>query len=107
MKHPLSYVGKNCQFENPKHGFFLGLSCSKLSFISNKFSTQCYDITVDVRKMLRKREETIPSVIGLMAPEEDTLCHEFAALALCSMANDYTSKVCLEIEWCMRQKTFH
>ena len=54
---------------------------------------QCYDITVDVRKMLRKREETIPSVIGLMAPEEDTLCHEFAALALCSMANDYTSKV--------------
>ena len=81
MKHPLSYVGKNSQFENPKH------------FISNKSSTQCYDIAVDVRKMLRKREETIPSVIGLMAPEEDTLCHEFAALALCSMANDYTSKV--------------
>lgn len=48
---------------------------------------------VDVRKMLRKREETIPSVIGLLAPEEDTLCHEFAALALSSMANDYTSKV--------------
>ncbi|KAF6024856.1 ARMC3 [Bugula neritina] len=47
----------------------------------------------DVRKMLRKREEVIPCMINLMSPEEDTLCHEFSAMALNNMATDYTSKV--------------
>ncbi|XP_067948089.1 armadillo repeat-containing protein 3-like [Watersipora subatra] len=47
----------------------------------------------DVRKMLRKREDTIPCLISLISPEEDTLCHEFSALALSSLSHDYANKV--------------
>lgn len=48
---------------------------------------------VEVRKSLRSRGETIPAVVNLLAPEEDTVVHEFAALCLTSLAIDYTSKV--------------
>ncbi|ELT95018.1 hypothetical protein CAPTEDRAFT_165326 [Capitella teleta] len=47
----------------------------------------------EARKLLRKREETIPSVVNLLAPEEDTVVHEFAALCLASLAQDYSCKV--------------
>ncbi|XP_070564902.1 armadillo repeat-containing protein 3-like isoform X2 [Ptychodera flava] len=46
----------------------------------------------EVRKVLRKTE-AIPQVIRLLAPEEDTLVHEFASLCIASMANEFTSKV--------------
>ncbi|XP_074650808.1 armadillo repeat-containing protein 3-like [Tubulanus polymorphus] len=47
----------------------------------------------DVRKLLRKQDETIPAVIHLLNPEEDTVVHEFAALCLSYMCNDFSSKV--------------
>merc|ERR1712150_42776 len=47
----------------------------------------------ECRKALRKREDTIPAMVQLMAPEEDTVVHEFSALCLASMANDFSSKV--------------
>ncbi|XP_077994549.1 armadillo repeat-containing protein 3-like isoform X2 [Glandiceps talaboti] len=46
----------------------------------------------EVRKLLRKTD-AIQQVIKLLAPEEDTLVHEFASLFLASMANEFTSKV--------------
>ena len=51
--------------------------------------------TVDCRKALRKRTETIPSMVTLLSPEEDTVVHEFAALCLVSLANDFSSKVAI------------
>ncbi|XP_062608563.1 armadillo repeat-containing protein 3-like isoform X1 [Saccostrea cucullata] len=46
----------------------------------------------DVRKFLRKREESIPAFIQLLAPEEDTVVHEFAGLGLSNMATEFSSK---------------
>ncbi|XP_064636368.1 armadillo repeat-containing protein 3-like isoform X2 [Lineus longissimus] len=49
----------------------------------------------DVRKLLRKREDCVPSVIQLLAPEEDTVVHEFSALCLSFMCSDFSSKVAI------------
>ncbi|XP_061165176.1 armadillo repeat-containing protein 3-like isoform X2 [Saccostrea echinata] len=46
----------------------------------------------DVRKFLRKREEAIPAFIQLLAPEEDTVVHEFSGLGLSNMATEFSSK---------------
>ncbi|XP_022325530.2 armadillo repeat-containing protein 3-like isoform X1 [Crassostrea virginica] len=46
----------------------------------------------DVRKFLRKREESVPAFIQLLAPEEDTVVHEFSALGLSNMATEFSSK---------------
>ncbi|XP_056009860.1 armadillo repeat-containing protein 3-like isoform X7 [Ostrea edulis] len=46
----------------------------------------------DVRKFLRKREESVPAFIQLLAPEEDTVVHEFAALGISNMATEFSSK---------------
>ena len=34
-------------------------------------------------------------MVTLLSPEEDTVVHEFAALCLVSLANDYSSKVAI------------
>ncbi|XP_064608678.1 LOW QUALITY PROTEIN: armadillo repeat-containing protein 3-like [Liolophura sinensis] len=47
----------------------------------------------EVRKVLRKEESAIPSIINLLAPEEETLVHEFAALALSSLATEFSTTV--------------
>jgi hypothetical protein len=47
----------------------------------------------DARKILRKREETIPAMVQLLNPEEDLVVHEYAALCLAEMAHDFTGKV--------------
>ncbi len=52
-------------------------------------------VSVDCRKALKKRAETIPGMIQLLSPEEDSVVHEFAALCLVSLANDYSSKVAI------------
>ncbi|XP_012938913.1 armadillo repeat-containing protein 3 isoform X2 [Aplysia californica] len=49
----------------------------------------------DVRKALRKRPEAISSIVALLSPEEDSVIHEFAALALSLMATEFTSKVAI------------
>ncbi|XP_013381649.1 armadillo repeat-containing protein 3 isoform X2 [Lingula anatina] len=49
----------------------------------------------DVRKLLRKQEECIPTVVSLLNPEEDTVCHEFAAMCLSYLSNDFSSKVAI------------
>ncbi|XP_050417691.1 armadillo repeat-containing protein 3 [Patella vulgata] len=54
-------------------------------------STMCANS--DVRKFLRKREESIPKFVALLVPEEDTVVHEFAALGLSALATEFTSKV--------------
>ncbi|KAJ8298392.1 hypothetical protein KUTeg_024923 [Tegillarca granosa] len=46
----------------------------------------------DVRKLLRKKEESIPALIQLLSPEEDSVVHEFAALGLSYMATEFSSK---------------
>lgn len=46
----------------------------------------------EVRKFLRKKEETFPALVALLAPEEDSVCHEFSALALSNMATEFSSK---------------
>ncbi|XP_006815757.1 armadillo repeat-containing protein 3-like [Saccoglossus kowalevskii] len=46
----------------------------------------------EVRKALRKTD-FISQIIKLLAPEEDTLVHEFSSLCLAAMANEFTSKV--------------
>lgn len=46
----------------------------------------------DVRRALRK-SDCLPNLIKLLAPEEETLVHEFSTLCLSSMAHEYTSKV--------------
>ncbi|XP_033742747.1 armadillo repeat-containing protein 3-like isoform X4 [Pecten maximus] len=46
----------------------------------------------DVRKYLRKKERSIPTFISLLAPEEDSVCHEFSALGLSNMATEFSSK---------------
>ncbi|XP_053398836.1 armadillo repeat-containing protein 3-like isoform X11 [Mercenaria mercenaria] len=46
----------------------------------------------DVRKYLRKQEATIPALVNLLAPEEDSVCHEFSALAMSNMATEFSSK---------------
>ncbi|XP_034303811.2 armadillo repeat-containing protein 3 isoform X4 [Magallana gigas] len=46
----------------------------------------------EVRKFLRKREESVPAFIQLLAPEEDTVVHEFSALGLSNMATEFSSK---------------
>ncbi|VDI55866.1 Hypothetical predicted protein [Mytilus galloprovincialis] len=46
----------------------------------------------EVRKKLRKNEEAIPAMITLLAPEEDTVVHEFCALGLSQMAIEFSSK---------------
>ncbi|CAH1777612.1 unnamed protein product [Owenia fusiformis] len=50
----------------------------------------------EVRKCLRKREEAVPAFIALLAPEEDTVVHEFAALGLSNMSADFSSKVTIQ-----------
>ncbi|XP_066440975.1 armadillo repeat-containing protein 3 isoform X2 [Eleutherodactylus coqui] len=45
----------------------------------------------DVRKLMQKLD-MIPSLIARLAPEEDTVVHEFATLCLAHMANTFTSK---------------
>ena len=47
----------------------------------------------DARRLLRKREETIPSMVHLLNPDEDLVMHEYAALCLSEMAHDFTGKV--------------
>ncbi|KAL5011438.1 hypothetical protein ScPMuIL_009989 [Solemya velum] len=49
----------------------------------------------DVRRILRKKEETIPAFVALLSPEEETIVHEFAALGLCNMATEYSSKAAI------------
>ncbi|KAK2168768.1 hypothetical protein LSH36_14g03039 [Paralvinella palmiformis] len=49
----------------------------------------------EVRRSLRKREETISSMVALMSPEEDSVVHEFAALCLSALAIDFSSKVAI------------
>ncbi|GFR96234.1 armadillo repeat-containing protein 3 [Elysia marginata] len=49
----------------------------------------------DVRKALRKRPESTPAIVSLLSPEEDSVIHEFAALALSLMATEFTSKVAI------------
>ncbi|XP_021356632.1 armadillo repeat-containing protein 3-like isoform X1 [Mizuhopecten yessoensis] len=46
----------------------------------------------DVRKYLRKKDRSIPIFIALLAPEEDSVCHEFSALGLSNMATEFSSK---------------
>ncbi|KAK3099626.1 hypothetical protein FSP39_007188 [Pinctada imbricata] len=46
----------------------------------------------DVRKFIRKNEEAIPTMITLLAPEEDTVVHEFSALSLSYLATEFSSK---------------
>nr|XP_054771281.1 armadillo repeat-containing protein 3-like [Lytechinus pictus] len=46
----------------------------------------------EVRRLLRK-SDCIPNLIKLLAPEEDTLVHEFSSLCLANMAQEYSSKV--------------
>lgn len=46
----------------------------------------------DVRKLLRKRKDAIPSLVTLLNPEEETIVLEFASLALCYMSSEYVSK---------------
>ncbi|XP_046553420.1 armadillo repeat-containing protein 3-like [Haliotis rubra] len=47
----------------------------------------------DVRKLLRKRDDSIAAFVNLLQPEEDTVVHEFAALALSYMATEFSTKV--------------
>ncbi|BFZ14755.1 hypothetical protein BsWGS_17793 [Bradybaena similaris] len=47
----------------------------------------------DVRKFVRKKSMAIPSIVTLLSPEEDSIVHEFAALALSYLATEFTSKV--------------
>lgn len=49
----------------------------------------------DVRKYLRKQEATFPALVNLLAPEEDAVCHEFAALAMSNMATEFSSKAAI------------
>ncbi|KAK3779638.1 hypothetical protein RRG08_040361 [Elysia crispata] len=49
----------------------------------------------DVRKALRKRPESTQAIVSLLGPEEDSVIHEFAALALSLMATEFTSKVAI------------
>eukprot|EP00794_Sanderia_malayensis_P004774 gene4774-5401_t len=46
----------------------------------------------NVRKILRK-SDCLASIMALLGPEEDVLCHEFGSLALASLAEEFTSKV--------------
>lgn len=47
----------------------------------------------EVRRDLRKKEETIPALLALLSPEEDTVVHEFAALGLSHMCQEFSSKI--------------
>ena len=48
----------------------------------------------EVRKLMRKTaEETIPALNLLMSPEEDSICHEFATLALAHLVREFSMKV--------------
>lgn len=49
----------------------------------------------DVRRYLRKQEAAIPALVNLLAPEEDVVCHEFAALAMSNMATEFSSKAAI------------
>ncbi|XP_052795764.1 armadillo repeat-containing protein 3-like isoform X3 [Mya arenaria] len=49
----------------------------------------------EVRKYLRKQETTFPALVNLLAPDEDTVCHEFSALALSNMATEFSSKAAI------------
>ncbi|KAI0234081.1 Armadillo repeat-containing protein 3 [Lamellibrachia satsuma] len=49
----------------------------------------------DVRRMLRKREDTIPYVVALLSPDEDVVVHEYATYCLSHLANDFTSKIAI------------
>lgn len=46
----------------------------------------------DVRKLLRKRKDAVPSLVALLNPEEETIVLEFASLALSYMSCEYVSK---------------
>ncbi|KAK0062177.1 armadillo repeat-containing protein 3-like isoform X7 [Biomphalaria pfeifferi] len=50
----------------------------------------------EVRKALRKRSGAIPAIISLLNSDEDSVIHEFAALALSFMANEFASKVAIQ-----------
>ncbi|XP_059157772.1 armadillo repeat-containing protein 3-like [Physella acuta] len=50
----------------------------------------------DVRKALRKRPNSTYAFVCLLSPEEDSVIHEFAALALSLMATEFTSKVAIQ-----------
>ncbi|KAM4028842.1 armadillo repeat-containing protein 3 isoform 2-T2 [Anomaloglossus baeobatrachus] len=45
----------------------------------------------DVRRLMQKLD-MMPSLIVLLAPEEEVVVHEFASLCLAYMANEYTNK---------------
>ncbi|CAE1153737.1 Armadillo repeat-containing protein 3 [Acanthosepion pharaonis] len=49
-------------------------------------------IKTDVRKLLRKRKDAVPSLVALLNPEEETIVLEFASLALGYMSCEYVSK---------------
>lgn len=49
----------------------------------------------EVRKKLRKKEDAISALIALLAPEEDTVVHEFSALGLSQMAIEFSSKAAI------------
>ncbi|KAH9523148.1 Armadillo repeat-containing protein 3 [Bulinus truncatus] len=50
----------------------------------------------DVRKALRKRSNAIPAIVHLLNTDDDLVIHEFAALALSQMANEFASKVAIQ-----------
>lgn len=93
------YVDK-CD-ENKKQLLDLGAVDSLLPLMSSEDRivrrNSCMALSVmtahpEVRKVLRKKEESIPAFITLLAPEEDTVVHEFSALGLSQMAIEFTSK---------------
>lgn len=60
-----------------------------------KNATRCLGTmsqNVNVRKSLRKLD-CIESLIILLGPEEEALCHEFASLALTMLAGDFGNKI--------------
>ncbi|XP_031563754.1 armadillo repeat-containing protein 3-like [Actinia tenebrosa] len=47
---------------------------------------------VTIHRELRKMS-SVSSLVSLLGPEEDVLCHEFASLALANMSADFSSKI--------------
>lgn len=63
--------------------------------IVRRNATMCLGTMVqngNVRKVLPKLD-CIDSLISLLGPEEDVLCHEFASLALALLAGDFSNKI--------------
>lgn len=87
--------------ENKEQLFNLGALDLLLQLISHEDKSVKRNATMalgsmatntNIRKVLRKLD-AIQSLITLLAPEEDVLCHEFSSLALASMAEEFSSKV--------------